>query len=72
MSKCLLSYEMLCHAMVSDKPGGLSVCNHPPPPQENWPPSKILVPFKVFSRLKQKEIRRPKKIQDISVTKQLT
>ena len=29
------SHEMLCHAMVSDKPGGLSVGGHPLP-QENW------------------------------------
>ena len=30
MSKCLtLTREMLCHAIVSDKPGGLSVCSHP-------------------------------------------
>ena len=35
MSKCLtLTHEMLCHAIVSDKPGGLSVCSHPLP-QEN-------------------------------------
>ena len=29
---------MLRHAMVSKMPDGLSV--QPPPPQENWPPSK--------------------------------
>ena len=36
ISKCLtLTHEMLCHAIVSDKPGGLSVCSHPLN-QENW------------------------------------
>ena len=25
------SHEMLCHAMVNDEPGGMSVCSHPPP-----------------------------------------
>ena len=41
---------MLCHTMVSDKPGGLSVCSHPLP-QEIWQPVKIAFwPF-LFSKL---------------------
>ena len=41
---------MLCHTMVSDKPGGLSVCRHPLP-QEIWQPVKIAFwPF-LFSKL---------------------
>ena len=41
MSKCLtLTREMLCHAIVSNKPGGLSVCSHPLP-QENLQSSYI-------------------------------
>ena len=44
---------MLCYAMVSDKPGGLSVRSHPLP-QEIWLPSEnrpmaILV-FKALGR----------------------
>ena len=36
ISKCLtLKNEMLCHAIVSDKPGGLSVYSHPLN-QETW------------------------------------
>ena len=36
MSKCLtITREMLCHAIVIDKPGGLSVCSQPLP-QENF------------------------------------
>ena len=33
--KVLCSNEMLCYAMVNDKPGGLSECSHPLP-QEIW------------------------------------
>ena len=36
MGKCLtIIHEMLCHAIVIDKPGGLSVCSQPLP-QENF------------------------------------
>ena len=44
---------MLCYAMVSDKPGGLSVCSHPLPqdPRKFGSPVKIaLWPF-LFSKL---------------------
>ena len=34
---CYKRLPMLCQAMVSDKPSGLSGCSHPLP-QENWQP----------------------------------
>ena len=33
--RVVCSNEMLCYAMVNDKPGGLSECSHPLP-QEIW------------------------------------
>ena len=41
---------MLCYTMVSDKPGGLSVCSHPLPQEFGSPVKIALWPF-LFSKL---------------------
>ena len=41
---------MLCYTMVSDKPGGLSVCSHPLPHEFGSPVKIALWPF-LFSKL---------------------